>query len=417
MRDHERLTYGISLLLTATAAVALTGCQLDVASPSIIDASTINPTSSAVLLTMSAQTAFWNGMSLSIVAEGWFSGEAWVTDVNSTSPDIARRQVTPSTQQQSNFIWSPLSRSLAANENVLALLGGLPGQASDINVARAAMNSAFTLEHMGQAMCQGVILGGPPLTQAQTLDTAITRFKRAIAIATTVGGATGDTIVKASTVGLAQAYLQRGNNTSAAVAAAVIPASFVYNAAYVDDLSNRALVSNRVFSGITGTGSPGWVVPPTYQALNDPRVPWVDLKHVARDTIEAIQSLKYTGFGSPIRIASGLEASYIVAEANLKLGDHAAALALIPVRRAAGGQSPFTGVSDSEVLVELMAQRARDFYMEGKHIADFVRNPTATPYIQPAGTLFYLSSGQSFGDQMCIPLPLVETQANHNFPQ
>jgi starch-binding outer membrane protein, SusD/RagB family len=402
--------------LFALASVGVSGCQLDVANPSVVDASTIDLSSSATLLTMSAQTTFWNGLSLAIVPEGWFSGEAWVTDINTSTPDFGRREMTPSTQQQSNFIWSPLSQALAANENVLIQLGALPGQESNINVARAAMNSAFTLEHMGQAMCQGVILGGPPLTQAQTLDTAIVRFKRAIAVATAASGAAGDTIAKASTVGLAQAYLQRGDNANALATAATVPASFLYSARYVDDLSNRARVSNRVFSGITGTGSPGWVLPPAYRALNDPRVPWVDLGRTAADTIRAVQSLKYTGFGSPIRIASGLEASYIVAEANLKLGNSAAALALIPTRRSAGNQPAFTGTSTATILAELMDQRARDFYMEGKHIADYVRNPSATPYVAPAGTLYYQSGGQRFGSQTCITLPLVEIQANPNFP-
>jgi hypothetical protein len=175
-------------------------------------------------------------------------------------------------------------------------------------------------------------------------------------------------------------------------------------------------VSNLVFEGATaGATGKTWLVPPAYQALNDPRVPWKDLNMLAYDTLEFVESLKYTSDASPIRISSGLEASYISAEANLQLGDSAPALALIAARRTAGGQGPFGGSGTVAILTDLMDQHARDFYMEGKKLADYQRNPALVPYVGASGTPFYTPSLSTFGNEICMPLTLNESEANSHF--
>ena len=122
-----------------------------------------------------------------------------------------------------------------------------------------------------------------------------------------------------------------------------MPAAFVFNAVTVDDASNRALGNNTYAYDI---GSNAIVVPDAYRALNDPRVPWKDALKKAQDTgLEYYQQLKYTGYATPIRVASGLEASYIAAEAQLQTGNSAAALTLIASRRTANGQPAFTGTT------------------------------------------------------------------------
>jgi hypothetical protein len=129
-----------------------------------------------------------------------------------------------------------------------------------------------------------------------------------------------------------------------------------------------------------------------------------------------VESLKYTSDASPIRISSGLEASYISAEANLQLGNSAPALALIAARRTAGGQGPFTGSGTAAILADLMDQHARDFYMEGKKLADYQRNPAAVPYVAPSGAPFYTPNLSTFGNEICMPLTLNESAANTHFP-
>ena len=279
------------------------------------------------------------------------------------------------------------------------------------------MNSGFAMVLLAEHFCQGAFLVGPPLTPAQVFDSAAVRFTKAVTVgaaAAAAGTAEGTKVVNASNVGLARALLGKKEFGPAATAAALVPAAFVYNAVTVDDPSNRAL-GNGVFN----TDQIAVVlVPDAYRALNDPRVPWRDAGRNAQDTqFRYYQNLKYPGWATPIRIASGLEASYILAEAKLQTGDPAPALTLITARRTAGGQGPFTGTGTDAILAELMNQRARDFWLEAKHTGDFNRNPAATPFVGAAGTPFYKPTQGNFGAATCLPVPLAEVDANPNFPK
>ena len=71
------------------------------------------------------------------------------------------------------------------------------------------MNAGFSLVLIAETYCQGDILVGPPLTPAQLLDSAIVRFKQAVAIGGASGVAEGTKVVNASNVGLARASLQK----------------------------------------------------------------------------------------------------------------------------------------------------------------------------------------------------------------
>lgn len=401
------------------AAVGLLACDTNVTNPSLIATSDISPLQNATMLTLSAQQTFWAAYNSIVWAEGVFSGEAWTTNVNVASIDFGRRTMGPlAGNNQAPTWWNPLQSALAGNEQVVALLAAAPGADTSVNLARANMNSGFIMQHMGESSCVGVITGGPPLTPTQTLDTAIVRLQAAIAIGTKNGGKAGDSVSKAASVALSQIYLQLGQYANAITAAAVVPAAFSLSAIYIVNLANIGRVSNLVYEGSFGSGGAGknWVVPNAYQALNDPRIPWVDLHKTAYDTVDAVQGLKYSNDGSPIRLESGLEAQYISAEANLQLGNAAPALALLAARRTAGGLGPFTGAGTPAILADLMDEKARDFWMEGKKLADYQRNQTTTPYVAPAGSPFYYSSASVFGNETCFPLTLNESQANPNFP-
>jgi hypothetical protein len=89
-------------------------------------------------------------------------------------------------------------------------------------------------------------------------------------------------------------------------------------------------------------------------------------------------------------------------------------LALIGERRAAGEQGAFNGTTADEILAELMDQRARDFWLEGKAMGDFRRNPGAAPYVPAPGTPFYKPTQGEFGDLTCIPIPKEELDTNPN---
>jgi hypothetical protein len=398
-------------LLAGLGAAALAGCNLDVTNPTVINAGDLDPVEDARRFSLSAQTNFYVANSLISLFGGYLSNELWVGAVRTPTNDIGRRALTPANADIDGAMWAPLSVAVATNDQVLQLLAGTADEASNIDLARSAMNSGFSLTLMGETFCQGVIQGGPALTPAQVRDTAIVRFTRAIEVGTAAGNDEGLEIATASQVGLARASLQNGDAAGAIAAAAAVPPDFEHDAFYSADLANLGLLGNQiVFFDNTV------VVPEPYVALNDPRVPNEDTGDASQDpALEFVLQLKYQSFDSPIRVASGLEARYITAEAELSQGQSATALALIAERRNAGGQPAFAGTTAAEILAELMDQRARDFWLEAKHLGDIQRNPGSTPFVPVPGTPFYKPTYGDFGSDNCAPLPLSETLNNPNF--
>ena len=393
--------------------LSLAACNLDVSQPGVIDANTFDPVADARILSLSAQQNFYDIYADVINSTALYSGETWTGAVRQESNDIGRRAIVDTNIDLNGTFWSPLQLAIATNNQVVNVLRNAADFNTNIHAARSSMWAGFALTLMGEVFCQGVIAVGPPLTPSETLDSAIVRFQQAIQIAGAITGAEATRILNASRVGLARAYLQKGDNANAATIAAQVPAEFVANAVYVDDAQSRGRTGNSVYATSVGTTQ---IVAADYRALNDPRVPFVDAGGNAQDGRNRLfRQRKYVSFADPIRVASGLEARYIVAEAELKQGNSASALALIADRRTAGGQPEFTGTSNAEILAELMDQRARDFWLEAKHLGDIIRNPAAAAFVPPAGSPFYKPEQGNFGDLKCLEVPFVEKTNNPHF--
>jgi hypothetical protein len=388
---------------------------MDVTDPGIIDARAFDPSGDATTVSMSAQTRFWTAFGGLALWSAYFSGEFWTGAARVETSDFGRRDITSASLDVTPS-WNAIQPGIAANELAIEVLAASPGAATDINVARVYLNSGLAIELMGETFCEGVVLAGPPLTVNQVLDTAIVRLQKAATIASAIGSGSAEAvrILNAANTGMARAQLQKKDYTAAATTAALVSPTFVYNGARIDDAANRGL-GNTMYA--TGTLGNTVVVPPVYRDLKDPRVQFTATGLKAQDgLLDLFRQAKFAGYATPYRIASGLEATYIVAEARLLGSSNAApALALIATRRAAGGQPAFAGGTTAQVLAELMDQRARDFWLEGKHLGDWRRNPTATPYVAPAGSPHYKSG--VFGNALCVPIPDSERNSNPNFPK
>ncbi|MBA3341873.1 MAG: hypothetical protein H0T48_08550 [Gemmatimonadaceae bacterium] len=114
-----------------------------------------------------------------------------------------------------------------------------------------------------------------------------------------------------------------------------------------------------------------------------------------------------------IRIASSLEAQYIIAEAQ---GPTAATLAFVNARRAVGGQAGGSFAGDA-LMAELRSQRSRDFYLDGHRLGDMRRYLAQGIDLFEKGAYPGTTSGETFGDQTCWPLPLAEINGNPNIPK
>ncbi len=411
--------------VAAAAAVLAAGCAdyLTVSTPNVVTAGAIDPLRDAATLSLSARENF-------NVTAGWMADfssfmvwETWPAETLPEYSQFGQRLVVNTNGTLSTSIWGNLSVSLASNEKVISILTGTPATANSIDLARSYLFSGYSLVLMGEDFCQGVITGGPPLTSTQVLDTALDRFTHAITIANAIGpkpGAEAYDILNAALVGRARAELQLGLNTAAAADANSVPAGYVYNLIYVDNPvpASRTRVANRQWLQTHDRAT--IVVPPDWRT-GDPRVPVLAPGSVAGLPATAVDGIvpfyaqgKYTGYASPWRLASKLEADYIAAEAT----GTAAMLAEIAVRRAANGQPAYTGPTDAaSVLTEFEEQRGREFYLEGKRLGDLRRNGTAVLHVPATGQAYFKSGYSPVGAETCIPLPITETANNPNFPK
>jgi len=412
-------------LSALTLAVGLGAAACDdfftVRNPTTIEASTIDPVADGPVFSRSALQNLATAYGPLIVYSGWFTTEAWVGDSFPTRSQFGQRRVDDRNTTYRDELWVPLGRALASSEDVLDLLGTAEGAATNVNVARAALSAGYSYVLMGEMFCQGVERNGPALSTQEMLDRAIERFTRAIEVGTAAKSTEGTKIANAAKVGRARAYLQAGNNAAAAADAASVPADFVFELAYVDDSARRVRLGNGIFYWTLNGSRESLVVPPVYRAMadaGDTRIKYADAGKDAQDGgLRYFYQAKYESWAAPVRLASGLEAGYIQAEAELKQGNPATALALINARRAAGKQGAFAGVGTEAILAELMDQKSRDFWLEGKRMGDWRRNPDAVPNVLPSGENNYYQptvADKTVGTQVCWPMPFAEKNANPN---
>lgn len=384
---------------------------LQVTNPNVIDAATVDPTTGVAFVAASVQQNFAAAYGWLIMYSAWFTDEANVSDTFPTRNEFGFRVISDLNGSLLADLWQPLSLAAASGKIVLDL--DLPTPTTNINLARAATFRGYAILLMAENFCSGTLSSGPELTTAQVLDSASFWFGKGIDVGTANGTADGTALANASLVGRARAKLQKGDNAGAATDAAAVPAGFVYNLQYTDDLNNRTRLSNRLWQFSFDRGSIS--VSETYYQLNDPRVPYLAPGQHTLQPQDAVPGgfyvqQKYPAYNSPIRLASKLEADYIAAEAS---GVAAQQLALIAARRSANGRPAYAGPVDAvSVLKELYFQRELDFYLEGKKIADFRRNPTATRNVPVTGADYIKPGYVPIGSDRCYPIPRAERDNN-----
>lgn len=407
-----------TLIALLALAPAVAGCDsfFDVINPNVIDAAAVDPVADGEIFSRSAfqtlASAYSGGY---IVYSAWFTNEAWVGDTFPTRNEYGRRLIDDRNGTHNGSVWSPITQAIAQAEQVLEILDGEADQ--ETNLARAALTSGYGLIMLGEGFCEGTMRGpggepGPLMTPTQLLETAITRFDAAISYATAGSGSEAAAIADAARVGRGRALLNLGRAGEAATAVAGVAADFVYNVSYVDDAGNRGRLGNGVYSFSPGGTRESLVVPPHYRAMNDPRVPWTDAGRNAQDgVLNFFGQDKFGSWAAPIRLASGLEAQYIIAEAS---GDAAAMETFINERRDEGGQAPISSTDVNVLMAELMVQKDRDFWLEGHRLGDWRRHPNLVPNILPPGDNYYKPEVGTVSNQTCMPLPFAERNANPN---
>ena len=408
---------GVIALVAAVGASSACDDFLDVTNPNNLEAEAIDEERDRTVLSQSAWQSFVSRYGEIMVYIAWFTGEARVGDTFPTRNEFGRRDI-PENNTHTNAMWNGLHNSLQFAQETARRI---EPAGNSLDLARAYFTAGYSLVLTGELFCEGTVAENwttprGPMTSAQVLDTAIARLRKANEIAKGLTGTEASNIATASLVGIARAQLQNGRKAEASATAAQVPANFVFNLLHMDDPSNRGL-GNTVWSYSEARIS--LVTPPEYKAMvaaGDTRIAFVDMKRPAQDgVLNFDRQNKYKGWGDFERLASGLEAQYIKVEAD---GNAAAMLTFINARRAVGNQTALAATSDMNVLMrELMEQKSRDFWLEGKRVGDLRRNPSHVPYVLPPGDTYYKTAVGLVSTQVCWPLPMSEKQNNPNFPK
>lgn len=416
-----RKSLGLTTAVALGLATAACNSFFDVERPGVVDGETIDPVIAASEFANSAYQNMMVAYGGVIIHGAWLTNESRVGDTFPTRNQFGRRSISARNSTLEDEVWFPLGRAMATSQEALENMEALADKDKNLNVARAALASGFTLQFMAETMCTGVIdPDGPEAGTQEILARAIERFIRARDVAT-AAGSSGTAMANAAKVGLGRAYLQAGKKAEAAAAVAGVPDNFVYNAQYVDDPANRNRLGNRPFFYVTSRVS--LVTGPEWRAMadaGDPRITYEVVKTSTGATAKAqdgeldmYKQTKFPKWDSPIRLASGLEARYIEAEA----GDDAAKLKLINERRTAGKQAAFASADSKAIMMELMEQRGRDFWLEGKRLGDWRRQDATEdfPHILKSTGEYYKPASGSMGTATCIPLTEFEKDANSSF--
>lgn len=406
-------------VLAASLALQLAACEgaMEVRNPNIVVADEVDPEQDAATFARSAFQNLATAYGGIVVYTAWFTNEARVGDTFPTRNEYGRRLIDNRNGTHNSEVWAPLALAMESSEGVLDILEGK----SDANVARAALTAGYSALLMAEAFCEGAIRVdrsaeyAQPQSKDQMLDHAINRFELAISAGDAAGGAEGTSLANAARVGLARAYLFKGDKANAVSAANQVPDDFNFNLNYVDDASARGRLSNNVH--IFSNARESLVVGPEWRQIaddGDERIKYIDGERMAQDGVHNFYiQQKYPNYAAPIRLASGLEARYIAAEAS---GDVTEQLALINERRAEFGQAPYAGPNDANsVLTELLFQKGLDFWLEAKRMGDWRRNPDNVKFIIKPSDEYYKPDVGPMGSDTCFPLPAAETDHNPNF--
>lgn len=405
-------------LVAGLAIFFSTGCNkfLDVTNTRYLETSGIDPEKDAQVLTQSVYQQFVSDEGNFAVYSAWYTGSAWVGDTYPTRNDFGRRDI-PDNNTHINAFWGNLADNIQFARSTIT---AIESAGNTIGLARSYFAAGYSILFQADMFCEGTIAESTlvprgPMTTNQLLDSAITSLKKAQDVANAVGGSDGSAIAMAAQVGIARAYLQSGQAAAASAAAAQVPADFVYSLWHLDDPSNRAL-GNGVYNFTEARVS--LVVPPALRAIadaGDPRIAYKDMGRPAQDgVLEFYAQQKYLGWGVAERLASGLEARYIKAEAD---GDAAEILSLVNERRAVGGEAPLTTNDMTALMTELMRQKTLDFWLENTiRMEDFRRVPQYMSYVVPVGNdTYYKPELGPVKNESCWPVPQSEKRNNPNF--
>ena len=411
---------GLRVAVVASVAATLAGCEsfLEVDVPGILPGDVVEMPENADGLMAAVVGTFECAFVRAINAGGYVSNElADATAGNFTfagmirrDPDRSSLPTSTNTCEDTFGLYTPISQARWTADNFIGLLNGWT-DAQVANraalLARANAYSGYGHILLGELYCSAAFDGGPQVTPFEVFTRAEQRFTDAITYGT---AANLPSVVNMALVGRARVRNNMGLTAGALADAQAVPINFRFNAQYSDQgTRTRNTMHTLNYAGNTFTIN----VPYrglTFDGVADPRVPVQNTGLRGGDNTTPLwRQTKYNSPASPIAIAKWEEAQLIIAEIQ---GGATAVGIINTLHTRVGLPATFASADPATIRAQVIQERQRELFLESQALYDMIR--FNTPLYPPPGTVFRPPSSTFFGDQLCQPLPTVETDNNEN---
>jgi hypothetical protein len=308
------------------------------------------------------------------------------------------------------YLQTAVSSAHAAQERILA------GDFKDVSdppnsqeYARVSVYKAYAMLWLSDMYCTIAFLGrGPELTSKQGYEAAAGEYQKAL------NAANADRETRqAALVGLARISRLLGDDAAARSFAQQVDPQFEFLATYSSTTLEQ---NNHIWFRTWSFGEHS--VGPTYRNLNlengapDPRVRLEKNPVLPRGTDDDVYApFKVPSAGSSLRLATGVEAQYIIAEAALQTDPQKAVDIINQIRTQRGVSLVWSpaGTGPNEIRDMLLEERRRTMFLEGTRMGD------VRLYLERYQLDLFPTSipqGVQMGTQICFPLPDRERENN-----
>jgi starch-binding outer membrane protein, SusD/RagB family len=312
------------------------------------------------------------------------------------------------------------------------------------NIGRMFAFIAYVQTLIGEHYCNGTpiselqgstVVPGNPISNDSMFVLAITHTDSAVA---NLSGGDSAAVANLNHVVRGRALLDRGQFAPAAAAVATVPDNFHYDVQYSIVAGDNQIWALNSSARRYTVGDVEGINGLNYRSANDPRIPTKRGPDRIFDTAFPLQVIRQGIWGrdTSVRIASGIEARLIEAEAALQAGDPTTWLAKLNQLRANAALLPAPvdtsyrpvagtllapladpGPSTGDTLRIKLMFRERAFWLfgTGHRLGDMRRllrqYGRTEAQVYPIGAWF---KGGNYGDAIQMPVPFDE-QNNPNF--
>lgn len=422
-------TFLVALSIAVLVGLLVSGCDaLTDVQPNdkTVPAEQLDNPSSFQARLVGAQADFFFAYDMAIAWQGLYADELY-----DPGNAVEQRRVLPSNgtigavdeaPEGIDGLWTPMQRAAFVTNDLQSDIkdGNFPEQVPDAEnspeLALVSLFAGYTKVTLADLFCALAFNGeGPELTPAETYQQAITDFTEVIEAANADAE-----IQNAAYVGRARAHLQLGNTDQALQDAQQVDRGFEYTPNAFSTNSQRE--ENDLWNMLTD--SQRFTVDPRYRTMTiddtgtpDPRV---DVFQNPEDpfgidgSTPQFQAEKYSSPTSPIRIASWVEAQYIIAEIE---GGQTAVDIINDVRDVQGIDADFASSDPTEIRDKVIDERRRSLFLEGQRMGDLRRYQETfdnlPPFGQfPTGEFADVDPPSEYEDGVCFPLPDAERETN-----